>query len=223
MDVILTEEEARTLGSLVEKSLTTPEYYPLSLNALKNACNQKSSREPVVDYDEATVARALEGLRDKHLVWYVDSADSRVQKYRHRLAEAFDLTPEDVAVLTVLLLRGAQTGGEIRGRTGRMHEFATVDQVEATLAGLAGREERPLAVKLARQPGRKEHRYAHTLCGVPEEPASEAQAGRPEAGPIREARADRERLIALEAEVASLKDEVASIREAFEAFKRQLE
>lgn len=222
MDVILTEEETRILGSLVEKSLTTPEYYPLSLNALKNACNQKSSREPVVDYDEATVARGLDGLRDKHLVWYVDSADSRVQKYRHRLAEALDLSAEEVAVLAVLLLRGPQTAGEIRGRTGRMHEFAAVEQVEAVLEALAARQDSPLAVKLPRQPGRKEHRFSHTLSGVPES-AAEAAAPAREAPAFKEVRAERDRLAALEAEVAALKGEVAALREAFEAFRRQLE
>ncbi len=130
MQELLTDEEARVLGSLVEKSLTTPEYYPLSLNALKNACNQKSSREPVVDYDDAQVARALEGLRDKHFVWFVDSADSRVQKYRHRLAEALDLTEAEMAVVDLLLLRGPQTPGELRGRSDRLHPFPTVEEVE---------------------------------------------------------------------------------------------
>lgn len=224
MQLNLTPEEVRVLGALVEKSLTTPEYYPLSLNALKNACNQRSSREPVVDYDEPTVARALEGLRDGHLVWFVDSADSRVQKYRHRLPEALDLSPEEVAALAVLMLRGPQTAGEIRGRTGRMHDFASVGAVEDALAGLASREEAPLVVRLARQPGRKEHRYAQALSGLPEGTAVEEEgAARPEPAAILDARAERGRLTALETEVAGLRADVASLREELERFRRQFE
>ena len=222
MEALLTDEEVRVLGSLVEKSLTTPEYYPLSLNALKLACNQKSSREPVVEYDDAAVARALEGLRDKHLVWYVDQAEARVQKYRHRFAEAFDLSPEEVAVLAVLLLRGPQTAGEIRGRTGRMAHFATVEGVEEVLAGLAAREENPLAYRLARQAGRKEHRFAHALSGVPPETAP-APAAVTEPAPIAAARSERERIAALEARVEALTDEVAALRETLDAFRRQFE
>jgi len=223
MDLMLTEEEARVLGSLVEKSFTTPEYYPLSLNALRNACNQKSSREPVVDYDEATVARALEGLRDKHLVWFVDSADSRVQKYRHRFSEALDLSEEAVAVLTVLLLRGPQTPGEIRGRTERLHAFATGDGVEAALQGLAEREDGPLVVRLPRQPGRKEHRWMHTLCGVPEVVAEEEPSSVRQAPAFSQARADRERMAALEAEVADLRRELQGLKEEVAQFRRQFE
>lgn len=222
MDALLTDEEVRVLGSLVEKSLTTPEYYPLSLNALKLACNQKSSREPVVEYDDATVARALEGLRDKHLVWYVDQAEARVQKYRHRFAEALDLSPEEVAVLAVLLLRGPQTAGEIRGRTGRMAHFPTVESVEEVLEALSAREEAPLVARLARQPGRKEHRYAHALSGVPPE-AAPGPAPATEPAPIAAARSERERIAALEARVDALADEVAALRETLESFRRQFE
>ena len=223
MDLMLTEEEARVLGAMVEKSFTTPEYYPLSLNALKNACNQKSSREPVVDYDEATVARALGGLRDKHLVWFVDSADSRVQKYRHRFSEALDLSEEAVAVLTVLLLRGPQTPGEIRGRTERIHAFAAGDDVEAALQALAGREEAPLVVRLPRQPGRKEHRWMHTLCGVPDMAAEEEASSARQSPAFNQVRSDRERMAALEAEILWLKEEVQSLREELSGFRRQFE
>lgn len=223
MDLMLTEEEARVLGAMVEKSLTTPEYYPLSLNALRNACNQKSSREPVVDYDEAAVARALEGLRDKHLVWFVDSADSRVQKYRHRFAEALDLSEEAVAVLTVLLLRGPQTPGEIRGRTERLHAFATGEGVEAALQALAGREEAALVARLPRQPGRKEHRWMHTLCGVPEVPAEEGAVPARRSPAFDQVRSDRERLAALEAEVAALRKEIQDLREEMTQFRLQFE
>lgn len=222
MDVMLTAEEARVLGSLVEKSVTTPEYYPLSLNALKNACNQKSSRDPVVEYDEATVARALEGLRDKHLVWFVDSADSRVQKYRHRFGEAFDLSEAEAAVLALLLLRGPQTPGELRGRSDRLHAFATVEEVEAALATLSGREA-ALVVRLPRQPGRKEHRWDHTLCGVVERAEEVEPPAAREPSAFREVRSDRERLAALEAEVAALKEELAGLREQMSEFRRQFE
>jgi uncharacterized protein len=220
--VTLTDEEARVLGSLVEKSVTTPEYYPLSLNALKNACNQKSSREPVVDYGEPAVARALEGLRDKHLVWFVDSADSRVQKYRHRFTEAFDLSEGEAAVLGLLLLRGPQTPGELRGRAERLHAFSTVDEVEEVLRALSGREA-PLVRRLPRQPGRKEHRWGHTLCGdIEGDSEVETQAPR-EAPVFREIRSDRERLGALEAEVASLRQEILELREEVAQFRRQFE
>ncbi len=223
MDLLLTEEEARVLGSLVEKSVTTPEYYPLSLNALKNACNQKSSREPVVDYDEPAVARALEGLREKHLVWFVDSADSRVQKYRHRFAEAFDLSGEAMAVLDILLLRGPQTPGELRGRSERLHRFAEVDEVEATLQALSQREEAPLVVRLPRQPGRKEHRWMHTLCGVSEGAAEEEASAARQAPAFEQVRSDRERMAVLEIELQSLKEEVQSLREELKGFRRQFE
>ncbi len=223
MAVTLTPEEARVLGSLVEKGLTTPEYYPLSLNALKNACNQKSSREPVVDYDEAAVARALDGLRDKHLVWFVDSPDSRVQKYRHRLAEALGLSAEEVAVLDLLLLRGPQTAGEIRGRCERLHAFEDVEEAEGILDALSRREEDTLVVRLPRQPGRKEHRWMHVLCGAPDmAPEEQGTAGR-EAPVFREVRAERDRMAALEAEVQALKDEVQSLREELNGFRRQFE
>jgi uncharacterized protein len=223
MDVVtLTGEEARVLGALVEKSLTTPEYYPLSLNALKNACNQKSSRDPVVEYDEGAVARALEGLREKHLVWFVDSADSRVQKYRHRFAEAYDLSEAEAAVLDLLLLRGPQTPGELRGRSDRLHAFPDVEEVEGALLALSGREN-PLVVRLPRQPGRKEHRWSHTLCGDIEGD-SEVETQAPRESPVfREIRSDRERLAALEAEVASLRQEILDLREEVAQFRRQFE
>jgi hypothetical protein len=223
MEVILTDEEVRVLGSLVEKSLTTPEYYPMSLNALKNACNQKSSREPVVVYDDSTVAAALEGLREKHLLWYVNSADSRVQKYKHRFPEAFDLGATEVAAMAVLMLRGPQTAGEIKGRTGRMHDFASLEEVERALDALAARTEAPLTAKLPRQPGRKEHRYAHCLSGLVVEPA-EAQAPKPwEPETIARARSERERIATLEVEVAALRAELSEIRTLFESFRRQFE
>lgn len=221
MRVTLTEEEVRALGALVEKSLTTPEYYPLTLNAALAACNQRSSREPVVAYDAATAARALEGLKEKHLLWVVSEAGARVSKYKHRFPEAFDLSEAEVAALCLLMLRGPQTAGEIRGRADRLHTFASVEEAEKTLEGLAALEEGALAVKLPRQPGRKEHRWAHTFCGTPEAAAEETPE-RVDAA-VAAVRDDRARIGALEAEVAALKEEVASLRALLDGFRRQFE
>ncbi len=221
MRVVLTEEEVRALGALVEKSVTTPEYYPPSLNALVAACNQKSSRDPVVDYDEATVARALERLREKHLLWVVSEAGARVPKYKHRFAEAFDLSEADQAILCLLMLRGPQTPGELRSRAGRLHSFASPEEVERVLEELATLEEGPLVVKLPRQPGRKEHRWAHTLHGAPaEQPETVPE---PVDAPLAAARDERARLCALEAGVAALQEEVAALKSQLEDFRKRLE
>jgi len=220
MRVTLTDEEARVLGALVEKSVTTPEYYPLTLNALRAACNQKSSREPVVEYDESAVARAVEGLKEKHLLWVVSEAGARVSKYKHRFAEAFDLSEADEAVLCLLLLRGPQTAGEVRGRAERMHAFATPEEVERTFEALAALEEGPLAVRLPRQPGRKEHRWTHTFCGVP--PISAEAAPERVDAPVAAVRDDRARLAALEAEVAALREEVAGLKSEVSGLKTAL-
>src|SRR2546421_975127 len=185
-DSLLNETEVRVLGSLAEKQVTTPDYYPLTLNALVHACNQISNREPVVNYDERTVADAVESLRAKNLVYIFYGAESRVPKYKHMMREVFALSPQELAAMCVLMLRGPQTVGEIRGRTGRLYEFADLSEVEATLEGLARRDE-PLVSKLPRQTGRKEARYAQLLSGRPEveeagdEPA--APAGPPPATP----------------------------------------
>jgi uncharacterized protein YceH (UPF0502 family) len=200
--------EVRVLGSLLEKEIATPEYYPLSLNALVNACNQKSNREPVVSYDEQIVEQAIEGLRAKGLAVKI-SGESRVPKYGHRLSETLNLGRREAAVLCVLLLRGPQTVGEIRGRSERLYRFDDLEAVESTLQRLAEWEPDPLAAKLARQSGFKEARYQHLLSGAvefasPEEPA-------PARGP-----SDRERIAALEAEVAELKRLFADFRRQFE-------
>src|SRR5205085_5646765 len=164
MDALMNVIEVRVVGSLVEKQMATPEYYPLTLNALVNACNQLTGREPVVAYDERTVARALETLREKQLVWQVATAGGRVPKYEHRLSEKFSLAEQETAALAVLMLRGPQTVGEIKGRTGRMYEFAELSEVEMTLESLMIAEP-PLVMRLPRQPGTKESRYAHLLAG----------------------------------------------------------
>src|SRR5687767_5407979 len=160
----LTEVEARVLGSLVEKQLTTPEYYPLTLNALTAACNQKSNRDPVMSLDETAILAAIDSLREKNLVYTFHGSTSRTVKYKHMLPGVFELEPPAVAVMTLLLLRGPQTVGELRGRSDRLYEFSGLGEVQQTLDELAGRDE-PLVFKLERQPGQKEARYAHLLSG----------------------------------------------------------
>lgn len=218
MPEILTQTEARILGALVEKQLTTPEYYPLTVNALIAACNQKNNRDPVVSYEEDKVTRALDNLRDKNLVYVFYGATSRVVKYKHMLPGVYELEPPGTAVVAVLLLRGPQTIGELRERTGRLYEFSGLAEVDETLDKLMKRDE-PLVTKLERQPGQKEARFAHLLCG---EVDVEANA-RPQT--IRAARApvDREPTEKLEAEVAVLRSEVERLKQTFNEFKKQFE
>lgn len=220
MEIQLSAAEARVLGSLVEKDLTTPDYYPLTLNALTNACNQKSNRDPVVAFEEADVVRALDSLRHKGLALQAHGEGSRVPKYRHSLAEKLHLEREEQAVLAELLLRGPQTLGELRTRGERMAPLPSLEEVERVLAELMQRQP-PLAVKLPRQPGRKEHRYAHLLCGEPEIALEEGQPS-PEVATL-QMRAENEWLASLEAEVAALREEVAQLRGELEKFRRQFE
>jgi uncharacterized protein YceH (UPF0502 family) len=215
--VVLGEVEVRVLGCLAEKQVTTPEYYPLTLNALVNACNQTSSRDPIVNYDDPTVTLGLDRLREKRLAYVFAGADSRVLKYGHQLTERFGLSPPELAALSVLLLRGPQTAGEIRGRTGRMHEFASVAEVELALDGLAGKAPFPLAAKLPRQTGLKESRYAHLLAG-PVRPPGDAAAA---AAAAAEAPADR--VTQLERDVAALRQEVTELRQQLADFRQQFE
>jgi uncharacterized protein YceH (UPF0502 family) len=224
VNMLLTPEETRVLGCLVEKAITTPEYYPLSLNAVRNACKQKSGRDPVVAYDDATVQEALDGLRDKHLLWVVSPAEARVPKFQHRFAEALDLSPPEVAVLSVLMLRGPQTPGELRGRTERLYRFSGLEEVEAVLRGLSERLGGPLAVRLPRQPGRKEHRYAHALEGIPALEAGAEAAPAFETQPIRvtdRLAEQEESLSGLREELQRLGEELAALREEFEAFRQE--
>jgi uncharacterized protein YceH (UPF0502 family) len=212
--IFLTPAEARVLGALVEKEVTTPDYYPQSLNALVNACNQRSNREPVMDLDEDGVRQALHGLEDLRLAGAA-RADGRVAKYEHWLGEAFNFNRAETALLCVLLLRGPQTPGELRGRTERMHRFDEIGEVLAGLQKLMEREPALVAV-LPRQPGTKEARYAHLLSGGVEsipmaaaEPVyvrREAGAGSPpDVG-------QEERIAQLEATVAELRQEVVVLR-----------
>src|SRR5271155_4521900 len=170
MDIILDEIETRVLGALIEKDVTTPDYYPLSLNALVNACNQKNNRDPVMNLDEDSVRQALDTLQQKRLAGPTSSADSRVTKYEHRLQEVFNFTRGETAILCVLLLRGPQTPGELRGRTERMHRFEDLTEVQSSLQHLMQRDP-PLARVLPRHPGTKESRYKHLLAGDAEDSA----------------------------------------------------
>jgi hypothetical protein len=208
----LTAGEARVLGALLEKEVTTPEYYPLSLNALVNACNQRSNREPVMNLDEDEVRQALHGLEDDRLAGRARSADGRVTKYEHWLGEVFNFSRAETALVCVLLLRGPQTPGELRGRTERMHRFDEIGDVLAGLQKLMEREP-ALVMVLPRQPGTKESRYAHLLSGAVEMSAdgpgamAHAQESSGEMG------ANEERIAQLEATVAELRQEVESLRQ----------
>ena len=220
-EIRLSEIAARVLGALVEKEITTPEYYPLSLNALVNACNQKTNREPVMNLDEEEVTAALRGLSDLDLAGAADTNDSRVRKYEHRLQEVFNFTRPETAVLCVLLLRGAQTPGEIRGRGERLHQFEELRDVQAGLQKLMQRE--PALVKvLARQPGTKESRYVHLLCGDVEVAA--ADGAREAVGAVSSGQVvDDGRIARLEGEVAALQSEVAELRLQLAQFRKQFE
>jgi uncharacterized protein YceH (UPF0502 family) len=197
MTELLTVEEVRVLGCLMEKSVTTPDSYPLTVNALIAACNQTTNRFPVVQFDEHDVTTALGSLRERSLTRIVYSPSNRAPKHRHVVEEAWRLSPDELAVLCVLFLRGPQTEGELKTRTERMHPFADLGDVEATLDRLAGRDE-PLAVRLPRQPGQKDARYAHLVAGEPD--LSEAVAPATSTG-----RSLAERVAALEADVAALR------------------
>jgi hypothetical protein len=196
----LNDTEVRVLGALIEKEITTPDYYPLSLNALVAACNQSSNRNPVVHFDEDTVRNAADSLREKNLVHLVDRGESRVIKYRHVLYEAMQMTRPVIAVMCVLMLRGPQTVGEIRTRTNRLYDFSSLEQVETTLDSLMA-SENPLIARLARQSGQKEVRYAHLLSG-------EVMLTEPEP------ELDR---------IGKLEKEVEDLKRQFEQFRKQFE
>ncbi|MGA2653101.1 MAG: YceH family protein [Terracidiphilus sp.] len=208
--IVLTAAGARVLGALIEKEITTPDYYPMSMNALINACNQRSNREPVTDLDEDAVRQALHGLEDLRIAGRARGADGRVSKYEHWLGEVFNFSRAETALICVLLLRGPQTPGELRGRTERLHRFDEITDVLAGLQKLMDREPSLVAV-LPRQPGTKESRYVHLLSGsqdalrsaVPE-PWTPRESSSPEVGDHRIAR--------LEATVAELKQEVSILR-----------
>ena len=216
MQVILTEVEARVLGALIEKDITTPDYYPLSLNALVNACNQKNNRDPVMSMDEDSVRYALSSLQEKRLAGPAGGADSRVTKYEHRLQEVFNFDRRETAIVCVLLLRGAQTPGELRGRSERMYRFDTLDDVQSTLQKLT---DRGLVKVLARQPGTKESRYVHLFAG--DVPDDATQALPPTRTSVSAGDHVDARITALESEVRSLKDQISDLRRELSEFKQQ--
>jgi uncharacterized protein YceH (UPF0502 family) len=203
MNQTLSDTEVRVLGSLIEKEITTPDYYPLSLNALVAACNQSSNRNPVVHFDETTVVRTLDYLREKKLVVFVDRFESRVTKYRHVLYEAMNFGRPAIAVMCVLMLRGPQTVGEIRTRTNRLYDFKSLEEVETTINSLMSGEA-ALVTRLPRQAGQKEVRYAHLLSG-------EVQFTEPE-----QAEPELDRIGKLEQEVEELKRQFAEFKKQFE-------
>ena len=208
MDLELDAAEARVLGALLEKEIATPEYYPLSLNALVNACNQKSNRDPVVAYDDATVESALEGLRAKSLATRLTGRDVRVPKHAQRFTEQFNLGRREAALLCLLLLRGPQTVGELRGRSDRLYQFDDLEAVESTLHHLS---EQGFVVRQERSAGSRESRWAHLLAGQPEAGAAPAQAV-----PFPAAAPEPGRLAALERELAALRREFDEFRKRFD-------
>jgi hypothetical protein len=223
-EMILTEIETRVLGSLIEKDITTPDYYPLSLNALVNACNQKNNRDPVMTLDESAVRDALASLQEKRMAGPASGADSRVTKFEHRLQEVFNFDRREIAIVCVLLLRGPQTPGELRGRTDRMYRFEALDDVASTLDRLAQREP-PLSAILPRQPGTKESRYTHLFSGEP--PALDVGRTLLSANAASHAPADIDstagRLAALEEEVSRLRQELSDVQQQLANFRKQFE
>ena len=219
MLTILTDIEIRVLGALVEKQVTTPEYYPLTLNSLTLACNQKNNRHPVTSYSESQVDQALETLREKNLTYVFYGSTSRVPKYKHVLPEVMRLSHAEVAVMCVLMLRGAQTPGELRGNGSRLHEFNGLEEVEETLNSLINRDE-PLVVRLPRQPGQKEVRFVHLLSGdIDVEAYVEAER----TAPATRRSSGNEQIEKLEQKVDALSNEVETLKKQFEEFRKQFE
>jgi uncharacterized protein len=207
---VLTDIETRVLGALVEKQISTPEYYPLTLNALTLACNQKNNRHPVTAYSENEVGNAVETLREKNLVYVFYGSTSRVPKYKHVMPEVLHTNAAETALMCVLLLRGPQTPGELRGNAARLYEFSGLDEVEQTLTGLISHEPDPLVTRLARQAGQKEVRFAHLLSGeIRVEDLPEVVSSSPRQS--------------LEQKVDALTAEVETLKAQFEEFKKQFE
>jgi uncharacterized protein YceH (UPF0502 family) len=213
MEFMLDAQEIRVLGSLLEKEITTPEYYPLSVNALLNACNQKSNRDPVVHWDEETLDGALYTLREKGLLLNITGVGSRVPKYGHRISEKLNLGRRELAILCELMLRGPQTLGELRTRAERMHPFGDLSEVESVLDHMPG-----LVVKLPRRPGEKEARYAHLLSGEPQ-----VSAALPDSEVNSQGLASPSRIGILEADVAELRRELQELKQQFAGFQKQFE
>ncbi len=217
MNIELSALEARVIGCLIEKQITTPDQYPLSLNALVNACNQKSNRDPVMDVDEPTIQHIVDHLARKHFVIEKSGFGSRVPKYQHRFCNTefgtLKLTPQELAIVCELLVRGPQTPGELRTRASRMAAFSEVGQVEAALEGLSTREDGPFVVRLPREPGRRDSRYAHLFSGAVTVPVVEEAA---ESAPSSSASA------ATPSRLDRLEEQVRQLREEVDQMKRRL-
>jgi uncharacterized protein YceH (UPF0502 family) len=207
---VLNAEEIRVLGSLMEKSKTTPDYYPMTINSLTTACNQKTSRKPVVQYDDDTVAQALNTLKKRGLISTATGGSIRSIKYKHNFAIVFPVLPSEVAIICLLMLRGPQTPGELNTNSGRLHEFESLEEVQEVLERLSS-EEMPFLVQLPRRPGQKEVRYAHLLAGEPEITDDEDEEETPVRGSS-----------GLEARVVKLETELAELREAFDKLMKEL-
>ncbi|MEN8262214.1 MAG: YceH family protein [Nitrospirota bacterium] len=220
MDIVLSEIEVRILGCLIEKETTTPDYYPLTLNSLVNACNQKSNRNPVVSYEETSVVRGLDSLQDKGFSEKIYKADSRVPKYGHLFMKKLNLSRSEAAVLCVLMMRGPQTNGEIRGRSERIYKFNDLGEVEKVLDELMNKEH-PMAIKLPRQVGRKESRFMHLLSGEPD--ITESPGSLPQETATQQVRAENERIVKLEEEVEALRKELGTLQKEFNDLKSQFE
>jgi hypothetical protein len=221
MDIELNAVELRILGVLIEKQMSTPDYYPLTLNALTNACNQKNNREPVMKLSSEDVETALKSLRNQHWVWQIMTHGSRTPKYEHNLEEKTGCTPRELSLLCELFLRGPQTPGELNTRTARLIESHGIIGIEQTLKKLMERDQGPLVMMLDRQPGHKENRYAHLFC-TPEQTEEIYRPSVPE--PSRSSsNAASERISALEARVEELETSLEEMKNQFSAFKSQFE
>ena len=218
--MLLNEKEIRVLGALIEKQITTPEYYPLTLNALTAACNQKNNRNPVTAYAEAEVEHALDSLREKNLAYVFHGSTSRVPKFKHVAPEVLQVTPPELAAMCVLMLSGPQTTGEIRTRGSRLYEFSGLEEVEETLRSLSAKESEPLVTRLPRQAGQKESRYAHLLSGKGDVAPAIAE---PLAQTTSRRSTDQGKVVELEQRIDSLTTEIANLKEQFETFKKQFE
>jgi uncharacterized protein YceH (UPF0502 family) len=218
---MLNDVEIRVLGSLVEKQITTPEYYPLTLHSLTVACNQKNNRNPVTVYDENTVAQALETLREKSLTYVFHGSSSRVPKYKHVMPEVMHLSPPELAIVGALMLRGPQTVGEIRGNASRLYPFSGLEEVETTLNGLISKEPEPMVVRLPRQPGQKDARFVHLLSGPPSPELMAEVDTQPRS--VQTRHTDNERLDRQEKEIERLREDFRLLQQQFEDFKKQFE
>jgi uncharacterized protein YceH (UPF0502 family) len=222
MEIQLSPIEVRILGTLIEKEITTPQYYPISLNALTNACNQKSNRDPVMNLDEKTVVRILEELRFNHkLIWQISTAGGRVPKYKHNISIIHEFSQQEVNILCELFLRGPQTLGELRTHTARLCDFENLEEVEEILQNLIDAEQGPFVQKLPREPGRRENRYAHLFCG--EVKIDEDMLKPPLEPAAIEVQAENKRIEALEHDLSAIKEELAILKEQFFTFKKQFD